>query len=62
MKLKDIIHLVEFDDLLIGVYNEAHMVEEFPKSDNEKVKEYEDYMASGIWILNESTLCTNVYI
>lgn len=62
MKLKDLVSLVEFDDLLIGVYNEAHMIEEFPKSDNKKVKEYEDYIASGIWILNESTLCTNVYV
>ena len=67
MKLKELLDEVHYDGILIGIYGIGNtyapeLIEEFYGNDKEKCEKYQNETINGVWILNEDTLCTNIYI
>ena len=68
MTLNDFIFVASFDDLCVGVYKSGYYNpdEEFDIKQNdfrpnhEKIKQYGDYIVTGVWILNLETIAVSI--
>ena len=62
MKLKDFVDVAVYNDYWVGVYYPkiTEPVKEFKSTDKIRIKGYEDFIVTGIWVLNEDTMCVSV--
>ena len=59
MKLKDFAMVAE-NNYIVGVEKGYEIVEEFFSYEKDMISFYEDYIVTGIWILDEDTLAVNI--
>ena len=62
MKLKDFVGVAVYNDYWVSVYfpKITEPVKEFKSKDKLKLKAYEDFIVTGIWGLNEDTMCVSI--
>ncbi len=62
MKLKDFVSVAVYNDYWVSVYlpEITEPVKEFKSTDKLRLKAYEDYIVTGIWILDENNMCVSV--
>lgn len=61
MKLKDFMDVAVYNNYWVSVYSGGlESVKEFKSTDKSKLKEYKNYIVTGIWVLDEDTMCVSV--
>lgn len=62
MKLKDFIDVAVYNNYWVSVYlpKITEPVKEFKSTDKSKLKSYKNYIVTGIWVLDEDTMCVSV--
>lgn len=62
MKLKDFVSVAIYNNYYVSVYfpNINNPVKEFKSTDKLRLKAYADYIVTGIWILDEDTMCVSI--
>ena len=59
MKLKDF-SLVATSNYIVGVEQEGKTVTEFYNDDEMKLKSFENYIVTGIWVGDTDTMCVTI--
>ena len=64
MKLKDFADVAVYNKYWVGAYDEpgSRLYEEFESVDKEKLNHYAECAVSGVWVLDEDTMCVSVII
>lgn len=61
MKLKDFMDVAIYDNYLVNVHSGSiELVKEFKSTDKLRLKPYENYIVTGIWVLDKDTMCVSV--
>lgn len=62
MRLKDFVAVAVYNDYWIGVYLPGILepIKEFKSTDKLRIKAYEDWIVTGVWVLDEDTMCVSV--
>ena len=61
MKLKDFMDVAVYNNYWVSVYSGSiELVKEFKSTDKLRLKPYENYIVTGIWVLDEDTMCVSV--
>lgn len=62
MKLKDFVDVAVYNNFCVSVYylGIAEPVKEFKSTDKIRIKGYEDFVVTGIWVMDEDTMCVSI--
>ena len=62
MRLKDFVDVAVYNDYWVSVYypNIMSPVKEFKSTDKLRLKGYKDFIVTGVWVLDENTMCVSV--
>jgi len=62
MNLKDFVNVAVYNSYWVSVYipGITGPVKEFKNTDKQRLRAYGDYILTGIWVLDEDTMCVSV--
>ena len=62
MKLKDFVSVAIYNNYYVSVYMLGinGPIKEFKSTDKLRLKAYADYIVTGIWVLDEDTMCVSI--